>query len=168
MHYQSYEQFRVLSLDFLSPDICDKIILENDNNYELKEQEQYRLVNIKSIDINEVPNLANALFSANNYFKLDLYQNMSECFFAKYEEGMHYQQLHMDCIAGESQRKLTFTLMLNDEYNGGELKLLQGEKIETKKGKLNVFPSFLPHCVTPVTKGTRYVIFGWFYGPNFR
>ena len=80
---------------------------------------------------------------------------------------MHYQQLHMDCIAGDKQRKLTFSLILNDDFEGGDFQLLHDETLEAKKGKILVFPSFLPHRVTPVTNGTRYVLFGWFYGPNF-
>ena len=64
-------------------------------------------------------------------------------------------------------------MFLNDNYQGGDFEIL-GEKLEfdrlntTRKGKLFVFPSFLPHRVTKITAGTRYVIFGFLLGPRLR
>ena len=59
------------------------------------------------------------------------------------------------------------TLNLNDpsEYEGGELRLFGVGKLEEEKGRLSFFPSFLPHEVTPVTKGVRYSLVVWFLGP---
>ena len=73
----------------------------------------------------------------------------------------------MDCIAGPLQRKLSFSLMLNDGYVGGNFELLQPPGPTTEVGKLLVFPSYLAHKITPVTQGVRYVIFGWVYGPPY-
>ena len=39
---------------------------------------------------------------------------------------------------------------------------------EKKKGSLTLFPAFLCHNVTPVTKGKRYVIQELFVGDHFR
>jgi PKHD-type hydroxylase len=36
-----------------------------------------------------------------------------------------------------------------------------------KAGEGFVFPSFTPHCVTPVTSGIRYSLVMWSYGPKF-
>lgn len=57
---------------------------------------------------------------------------------------------------------LTVLGALNDEYEGGELILLD-EVINLKPGSLMIFPSnFLyPHKVTPVIKGTRYSYVSW-------
>jgi predicted 2-oxoglutarate/Fe(II)-dependent dioxygenase YbiX len=53
--------------------------------------------------------------------------------------------------------------ILNDDYDGGELIMLEDKKIDTKKGDLLIFPSnFLyPHQITPVTKGVRYSYVSW-------
>ena len=53
--------------------------------------------------------------------------------------------------------------VLNDDYEGGELIMLEDKKIDTKAGDLLIFPSnFLyPHQITPVTKGVRYSYVSW-------
>lgn len=165
---RQYEQLKVLSSIILSSDECVSVVSQHDNNLEYKKQQEYRSVHIRDIRIDDIPHLKNSVISANeNYYRLNLDYSMSDCFFAKYETGMHYQQLHMDCIAGDLQRKISFSLLLNEEFEGGDFKLLHDTVVKTTKGKLLVFPSFIPHAVTPVTLGVRYVIFGWFYGPNF-
>jgi PKHD-type hydroxylase len=78
-------------------------------------------------------------------------------------------------------RKLSLTLNLNgsDEYEGGNLMFDMGKHNEDlnqfyecteirEKGSLIVFPSYLHHCVTPVTKGTRYSLVLWCLGEAFR
>jgi predicted 2-oxoglutarate/Fe(II)-dependent dioxygenase YbiX len=168
-----YEQIRVLSKHLLEEDVCDKLIKNYDTDLELKNQDgdnnvSYRSVKIKDIDINEIPGLRDQVLSANfEYYRLNVNALKSDCFFAKYETGMHYQELHMDCVPGDHQRKITFTLMLNDDFEGGQFELLGNTYIEKERGKLLVLPSFLPHRITQVTSGVRYAIFGWFYGPNF-
>jgi predicted 2-oxoglutarate/Fe(II)-dependent dioxygenase YbiX len=165
---QDYEQLRVLSKIIIDPEYCDKIIHKYDTDLERVIQQSFRDVQIKNININDILDLKNNIISANEiHYKFDLNYDQSDCFFARYDTGMHYQSFHLDCIAGEQQRKLSFSLLLNEEFTGGEFELLEGAPIPTKKGKLLVFPSFLPHKITPITSQTRYVIFGWFYGPNF-
>ena len=73
-------------------------------------------------------------------------------------------------------RKLSITLMLSDpnNYEGGNLKFDRGEHIKNRyeeisggmvnQGSIVVFPSYKYHCVTPVTKGTRYSLVVWFNG----
>jgi PKHD-type hydroxylase len=96
-----------------------------------------------------------------------------ECYFARYETGDHYDKLHIDSLPEEITRKISFSLFLNDDFEGGDFEML-GEKLAyehlntTRKGKLCVFPSFLPHRVTTVTSGTRYVIFGFLLGPRLK
>ena len=84
---------------------------------------------------------------------------------------------HMDCTFGvphkTASRKLSITLQLceSDEYQGGDLKLYQSAEAVVapkKKGQLIVFPSFIMHEVTPVTKGTRYSLVTWVHGPAFK
>ena len=84
---------------------------------------------------------------------------------------------HIDSAYGTSEeyedRKLSLTLMLNDDYEGGDFEIIYGRydepiKIPKEKGKIIVFPSFLFHRVTPVTRGIRKSIVAWVVGPKFR
>jgi PKHD-type hydroxylase len=78
-------------------------------------------------------------------------------------------------------RKLSMTINLCDEndYAGGDLKFDFGlhrskenrfhlcEEIRPR-GSIIVFPSFVHHCVTPVTKGTRYSLVMWTLGAPWK
>lgn len=93
--------------------------------------------------------------------------------FLSYQEGGHYDW-HLDIGRGiHSNRKLSLIIPLNDpsEYEGGELLIKAGRKETAMPLKLGVpvfFPSMILHKVTPVTKGKRYVLVGWFRGPAFK
>ena len=85
----------------------------------------------------------------------------------------HYDA-HVDSGAlNIPQRKLSVVIQMSDpsEYEGGELQLFTHSEpysIPKKKGRLIVFPSYVLHKVTPVTKGLRKTIVGWIAGPAFR
>lgn len=72
-------------------------------------------------------------------------------------------------------RKLSITVQLSDseEYEGGDFQFdpsippLDPNEIR-RKGTVIVFPSFLSHRVTPVTKGIRKSLVTWAEGPKFR
>lgn len=88
------------------------------------------------------------------------------------DEG-HYDW-HMDAFPPTDgiQRKLSCVILLNDASNfeGGalELKGLDEQITFTKQGSIIVFPSFIEHRVTPVTKGVRYSAVTWANGPAFK
>ena len=73
-------------------------------------------------------------------------------------------------------RKLSMTVLLNDNYEGGEFQFATYNKekckIHTpefnKTGMIIVFPSDMEHRVAPVTKGIRYSLVVWFLGPPFK
>jgi PKHD-type hydroxylase len=101
-----------------------------------------------------------------SFFKEDL--QLSE--YSDEYEG-HYDW-HMDFGENVSTRKLSITIQLNDpeEYEGGELNFQIHRNIikaPNKKGTVIVFPSFLLHKVTKVTKGTRRSLVCWIHGPPF-
>ena len=74
-------------------------------------------------------------------------------------------------------RKLSVTVNLSNpkDYAGGnfEMKNVQGQELKMpigqirKQGTVIVFPSFLKHRVTEVTRGTRYSLVQWLNGPDF-
>lgn len=70
-------------------------------------------------------------------------------------------------------RKLSVSILLSDpsEYEGGKLILSpDGFPLvaEERKGRAVFFPSWVPHCVTPVTKGVRKSLVIWSHGPMFK
>ena len=99
----------------------------------------------------------------------------------KYEVGDFYKN-HIDGIGTEGTkmidpknpnldnktRKMSMSVNLNDDYEGGDLILYDCDPIKQKTGNATFFPSFLPHEVTPVTKGTRYSLVMWFLGNPWR
>jgi len=107
--------------------------------------------------------------------------------FTKYGPGQFYNW-HQDSFEKNKNRngkimnrKLSVTLSLSnyDEYEGGQLEfdfLNKGRGVsninickEVKtKGSLVVFPSFLWHRVTPVTKGIRYSLVMWNNGISWK
>ena len=69
-------------------------------------------------------------------------------------------------------RKISFSCLLNDpsEFEGGDLTLMPdsiGYPIKLKQYEICFFPSWMPHKVVPVTKGTRISLVGWVHGPDF-
>jgi len=77
-------------------------------------------------------------------------------------------------------RKISMTVNLTDpkNYAGGNLKFDYGPHNPGKRfytckeirptGSIIIFPSFLYHCVTPVTRGTRYSLVLWSLGKPWR
>lgn len=101
---------------------------------------------------------------------------------SRYRKGEFYN-FHKDgkgdhlVANGGFVRKLSMTVLLNDDYEGGNFQFVQinsGKlKIDTpefngKAGSVIVFPSDMEHRVTPVTKGIRYSLVAWFIGPPFK
>jgi PKHD-type hydroxylase len=107
------------------------------------------------------------------YFKFDLFGFIEGFQFTRYDApGGKYEQ-HIDRGLNTWTRKLSFTLQLSDpkDYKGGELELYFGEeptKASKELGFITVFPSYVLHRVTPVTKGTRYSLVAWITGPSFK
>tara|TARA_R100001163_G_C5051132_1_gene187911 strand:- start:1371 stop:1709 length:339 start_codon:yes stop_codon:yes gene_type:complete len=71
---------------------------------------------------------------------------------------------HVDFSHAKQPRILTCSLILNDNYNGGDFSFFEGEYIVTKKScSAVVFPSnfCFPHAITPVSNGDRHAIITW-------
>jgi PKHD-type hydroxylase len=84
------------------------------------------------------------------------------------EKEGHYNW-HIDIGEGEyAGRKLSVVLLLNDDYEGGELEIWERGFVPKGKGNLFIFPSYLLHRVTPVTEGIRKSLVLWTSGPTFK
>ena len=86
-------------------------------------------------------------------------------------EDQGYYDWHIDMGPDKARRKLSLVCQLSDpsEYEGGELQINSGRILipEKEKGTVILFPSYLLHRVTPVTKGTRRSLVLWIEGPAF-
>lgn len=69
-----------------------------------------------------------------------------------------------------SPRKLTiiFQLSSGDDYEGGDFQSwgVPVETLSRERGSVLVLPSFVPHRVTPVTRGMRRILVAWISGPR--
>jgi PKHD-type hydroxylase len=117
------------------------------------------------------------IISKVNYDKFQFDLGMFEILqYAKYKEGQFYD---WHCDAGPNlgyHRKLSVVVGLTDssEYEGGDFVINYNgnpDKCETIRllpGQILIFPSWVPHKVTPVTSGERVTLVTWVNGPKFR
>jgi PKHD-type hydroxylase len=90
------------------------------------------------------------------------------------EEGEY--DWHTDTMSTENDgvRKLSVVILLSDknEFSGGSFLISPAggkpKEILMKMGRMVVFPSWTPHCVTPVLEGTRISLVMWLYGKRFK
>lgn len=118
-----------------------------------------------------------AEFSNRVNFGFDL-ASMWELQFAQYDVGGKYDWHHdVFFVAPQSayQRKLSVVVQLSvpGSYEGGVFQfggdIPQPEPHQFMgRGSVLIFPSFFPHRVTPVTRGTRLSLTGWIEGPAWR
>ena len=81
---------------------------------------------------------------------------------------------HLWSVGGKI-RKISMTIQLNEDYEGGEFEVircregeLEVETLDKDMGSMVLFPSCLEHRVKPVTDGVRYSLVAWFLGPPLR
>ena len=131
----------------------------------------------------------NLIHRANESAEWNFHWNYSEpAQYTIYRKGQFYEW-HQDSFDKPTSnpnnknfhnkiRKLSVTISLNDssEYTGGRLQFLDRHGYKQKiitckeiltKGSLVVFPSFMWHRVTPVTKGERKSLVMWNLGNPF-
>ena len=108
------------------------------------------------------------------FFNFDLF-GLNEGFqFTNYEAPSGKYGKHVDRSINTPVRKLSISIQLTtpEEYEGGELKLYDGEEEGTvmskEQGTLIIFPSYVLHEVMPVTKGERNSLVTWVTGKQFK
>jgi len=90
-----------------------------------------------------------------------------------YEDGGHYDW-HMDVgDFPQNNRKISITIQLSNpnDYEGGDLEFWVGREPKQAPREQSfavLFPSYLMHRVTPITKGTRKSLVVWVGGDTFR
>ena len=110
------------------------------------------------------------LYLNKKYFGFDLYGLTEALQFTNYKAPGGKYDSHVDRCYETLIRKLkNYYLMILKK--GGDFELISGDepiKLEMKKGKLFLFPSFILHRVKPITKGERNSLVAWITGPNFK
>jgi PKHD-type hydroxylase len=150
---------------------------------ETKEEiEKHRVSNVKFHDRNEntawiFDKLNFIIQAANEQFYNFHLNGYSQFQYTTYDSKGRYDW-HTDLSFGQKYdkdaelRKLSLTLLLNDEFEGGEFQINDGKEelattIPMNKGRVVLFPSFVIHRVKPVTKGIRKSLVVWVIGPKF-
>lgn len=145
----------------------------------------YRSVLTAQVEYNDAPwlfeRMVKDIARANgDFWSFDisgLYENMN---FLQYDEPTqehpsagHYDW-HQDIGNGfSSLRKISTVTQLSDPttYDGCRLHIFSNgdnEVGENAAGTTLMFPSYMPHCITPITRGRRFSLVSWVTGPAFR
>jgi PKHD-type hydroxylase len=108
------------------------------------------------------------------FFKFDLFGINEGLQFTNYEAPSGKYGKHIDRAVNMAVRKLSISIQLTnpEDYEGGELKLYDGEEngtvMDKSQGTLVLFPSYVLHEVMPVTKGERNSLVTWVTGKQFK
>lgn len=116
--------------------------------------------------------LAALFYEVNRHYGLELAGFVDALQYTVYGADQHFDW-HVDLGPGStSARKLSMSVQLSDpdEYAGGALEFINvsTHPEAVRHGTAIIFPSYLAHRVTPVTRGVRRSLVAWAYGPTFR
>ena len=117
--------------------------------------------------------MASALQCNREFYRFQLTGFMEPLEILRYGSGGFFDW-HQDFNGkAMSIRKLSIVVQLADpaSYDGGVLEFLDGSKplqAPRSRGAVIIFPSFVMHRVTPVTRGLRHSLVAWVSGPPYR
>ncbi len=118
-----------------------------------------------------IERLSEMLDDAATQFAFDISAPMEDLKLMKYGRNNRVAW-HVDCGGGATNtRKLTLTALLSDPgtFEGGALTVAgYPNELHRDIGDVVIFPSFLAHKVTTVTRGTRHTMIAWAHGTPFR
>ena len=109
-------------------------------------------------------------------WKFDIHDVIENIQYTEYHatDDGHYDW-HQDIGPGEaSLRKISLTVQLTEDsaYEGGDLEIWNGgsnhDKTPRGSGIVIIFPSYMMHRVTPVTRGIRRSLVLWVGGEHFK
>lgn len=167
----------VVKKHFEDAEKTEAVVLQEDNTYDLNEKKRKTNISWAEPGTEIFDTVYDYIKAANEgggwYYDIS---GMEPVQIGQYTDGGYYgwhSDMDNPCVEGY-QRKLSCSVQLSDPdtYEGGDLILenTQGTQFVAprQKGSVIVFPSFLKHRVTPVTKGVRYSAVGWMRGPAFK
>jgi PKHD-type hydroxylase len=108
-------------------------------------------------------------------FDLDGFQTLQYTVYHDYEQGNYDWHIDTTWVANKKYiRKLSISILLSDtsSFKGGAFLFSPDGgnpvEIEQEKGRMIVFPSWVPHSITPVLRGTRISLVMWLHGKRFK
>lgn len=108
---------------------------------------------------------------ARNHFGFELTGFYEGAQYYEYPTG-GFLDAHMDIGRGHmSTRKLGVSVQLSDgaTYDGGDLEFLSSRgRAPRELGSIIIFPAYMMHHVSKVTRGVRKCLVSWVHGPPFR
>tara|TARA_Y100000992_G_scaffold300436_1_gene269096 strand:+ start:1095 stop:1601 length:507 start_codon:yes stop_codon:yes gene_type:complete len=163
-------QWYLVRDNFLSQNECEKVIEIIDNNR--NDSESTQDIELKEDKyLNKVWKIMKLSNDMHYNFDIDCVQ-LQEGKYYKKGDFKEEETLHSDFAAGPGRlvdinTKLTSVIFLNDDYWGGGLQIWN-EKIESKQGRIVIFPSFAAHKVLQFYDKDRYTMLTWIKGKTFR
>ncbi len=167
-------------------DYCESKEMKRGETFGDKTQEETEKVRISKIGFHNRTNETAWIFDKVNFiiqsanemfygFDLNGYSSFQYTTYDAVENGNYdwHMDMHMSNSTKEFEpRKLSMTLLLNDDFEGGDFQMSLGNQdtptiLPAKKGRALLFPSFMCHRVTPVTSGRRRSLVVWCLGPKF-
>ena len=178
-----FENIYHLKENIIPEHFCDKIIKDGELSTIKKAKiadgdDANRSSSISWLDDNELQKTLSYLIKSANdesnwNFSLKEFESLQ---FTIYNKGDHYNwhtDNHVKPYRNNTIRKLSFTLCLNDEYEGGNFSICDPHPepnlsvtttFKLKKGDMIIFPSHVWHKVDKIIKGTRKSLVGWVVG----
>jgi PKHD-type hydroxylase len=168
---------KILTLEnVLSKEQCETLMQYGEENVVPADNKHSKAFAIKvdhcflPLDHEIHTHLQDAWIKANEFFNFDI-EFIEPYELKKYPIGGFYSK-HIDNYHGMSipvDRKISMILQLSDEvdYAGGDVQLMF-IKVPKKRGSMTFFPSFYPHEVQPVLRGTRWSMVSWAWGPYWK
>ena len=169
----------------LPDNFCNRVIKENESLDIIDGTVESKDKNRRSSKISWIPKdkfpkeLPQCIDSANKLYNFSL-KEFEPLQYTVYQKDDYYDwhiDNHSKPYHNGMIRKLSFTLCLNDEYEGGDFSICETHPISEKtkvksfslkKGEMIVFPSHTWHKVNKVTKGIRKALVGWVVGKQWK
>lgn len=115
--------------------------------------------------------IINAAISANESFNYDIVGLCERPQLLRYSAPSIGYDWHLDVGTDRaSNRKISISIGLSENYEGGELAFFteKESRIKLQLGQGVAFPSWMTHRVLPVQEGDRWALVAWITGPSFR
>jgi len=175
----------ITKTETINKSFCEKIIqLSKKSSYKSSkvydtEGKLSNVIKIREVDVWRIHEkeewldtfLIEQVVRANETFQYNLSGLLERPQLLRYNSPTNGYDWHSDLGIGDaSNRKLSCSILLNDNFSGGNLEFfLNGKQTcDMKVGDCLLFSSFISHRVTRVTKGERWALVAWFSGPQFR
>lgn len=168
-------------LDFNSDqNLSDGTITEKSDSGLITRNSQVSWIKDKQICRNVFGEILNQVVNCNSHISRVHLNDIEPIQYSEYSDGQEYgwhKDTHPSPYPDGLIRKLSFSVFLNEDYEGGEFDLeiygpaTEPRYVEIKKQpKTNcvIFHSDMWHRVRPVTKGVRKSLVGWVLGNQFK